>query len=653
MRKTRDDSALYLPPTHAEYRIRSVLRSRPMRDAVAEAAARHTLSPRRALGFSADVVAEHLSTAPPESDEAFFDRRQLSEAIVLIAGRPVLLVRDGLFEPAALPELERRLGPHRKSLAAPIGAVGRIELSDHDTYEWCGTGWRIEDDLIVTNRHVANVFAQRQGKQFLFRLNRSGKPVRPRIDFREEYRGLESEETGMARVLWIAEDTAEAPDIAVLQLVKDPGLPPPLKLLERPLHPQQFIAVVGYPARDSRNDAGAMREIFGDIYDVKRFAPGEVVSIPRGEWYFTHDSSTLGGNSGSAVIDIESRAVAGLHFGGQFRKTNYAVKASVIRQLLARRSWVPVSRPELHVEEEAFSEKKRSVAAMRERAGYDARFLGVQLPLPRPGRSHQVLETEWEGDALPYMHFSVIMSESRRLPILTAVNIDGESKKKLKRRDAWGFDPRIARQHQVGHAEFYGPTAFDKGHMVRREDPGWGETLEEAMLGEEDSFIYTNAVPQMPQLNQRSWLALEDYVLDNAKTQGFRVSVFTGPVLRADDPHHANIPVPLDFWKVVAMIEADTGELCVSAYLLTQEGMLPEEGFRYGPFRTWQVPLRRIAVLADLRFARQMMAADVFEGADTLERIAAGRFVEILTERDVVLTRAKPERKRRSAAQRP
>jgi len=628
----------------AQLRIASVLHSRKMRDALAEAAQRHELTGRRSFGFSADVVADHLSTVrPPDSDAAFFDTRQMSEAIVLLAGRPVLLVKNGVFEQAGLALLEKKLAPHRKALVEPINAVGRIELSDHDTFEWCGTGWRIEDDLIVTNRHVALVFAQRQGRVFRYRINHAGRKIRAHIDFKEEYKGIESAEVGVAEILWIADDTAEAPDMAILRAVSDPGLPPPLKLARKPAEPEQLIAVVGYPARDSRNDAGAMREIFGDVYDVKRFAPGEVVATPKGEWYFTHDSSTLGGNSGSAVLDLESRSVAGLHFGGQFRKTNYAVKASVIKTLLNRKSWVAVTRNELHVAEEGFSEKKRTAAYLKNRAGYDPKFLGKSVGLPKPGKSHTVLATGFDADAIPYTHFSVIMSESRRLPILTAVNIDGSLKKKLKRNDAWGFDSRIPKASQVGHAEFYGPAAFDKGHMVRREDPGWGKTLQEAMLGEEDSFLYTNAVPQMPQLNQRSWLSLEDYVLEHATTHGFRISVFTGPVFREDDPHYEGIAVPLDFWKVVAMIDEDTRALSVSAYLLSQEGMMPEEGFRYGPFKTYQVPLPKVAEAADLKFSGATLRADVF-GTDATEMIASGRFIEITSAGDIVLGNAKGRR---------
>lgn len=321
------------------------------------------------------------------------------------------------------------------------------------------------------------------------------------------------------------------------------------------------------------------------------------------------------------------------------------MKASVIKTLLDRKSWVPVSRGELHVAEEAFTEKKRTKAYLKDRKGYDTHFLDVTVALPKPGKSHTVLETEFDGNAIPCMHFSSVMSESRRLPILTAVNIDGALKKNLKRNNAWGYDPRIDKGVQIGHKEFYGPAVFDKGHMVRREDPGWGETLDEARLGEEDSFMYTNAVPQMPQLNQRSWLSLEDYVLENAKTHGFRISVFTGPVFREDDPVYQGVPVPLDFWKVVAIIDDDTGELSVSAYMLSQEGMMPEEGFRYGPFKTFQVPLSKVAAAADLKFSRAMLAADVFEETDVSEMLSTGRFVEITSAEDLVLGRARRRKK--------
>lgn len=628
-----------LPGT--ENRIASVLKSKEMRSALAERAGKHELAPRRELEFSADIVAEHLSKARSAVDDTqFFDSRRISEAIILITGRPVLFIRDGIVETAALPEVESRIKGVRKALVKPISAVGRIELSDHDTFEWCGTGWRVEEDLIITNRHVANVFAQRQGRVFKYRLNQTGKQVRARVDFREEFKGVESEEFGIAEILWIAEDTDAAPDMAILKIKKDAGLPAPLSLAAKDAVVGQQIAVVGYPAKDSRNNATVMADVFQDVYDVKRFAPGEVVTPGTDVWYLTHDASTLGGNSGSAVFDLATQKVVGLHFGGSFRKTNYAVKASVIKSLIARRSWIGFS-PEsvLNIETEAFKETKRTTASMKNRAGYDADFLGKKVAFPTTGSSHSVLETGFADEALPYTHFSILMSKSRRFPIFTAENLNGALKIKLKRRDSWGYDPRIAKTAQVGHADFYGPEPFDKGHMVRRENPGWGQTQDEAQLGEDDTFVYTNAIPQMPQLNQKTWLSLENYVLDNAKTEGFKVSVFTGPIFRADDPSYSGVQVPTDFWKVVVAIDSDTKELLTSAYLLSQESFMPEEGFRFGPFRTYQVPVKRIEELADLKFSKAIRDADVFSENEINEMVSSNRFIEITSEDDIVLTR--------------
>jgi endonuclease G len=631
-------SDLGLPPR--ELRIASVLRSPELRAELAERAANQELVRHRELAFSGEVIADHLGRRrSAEEDVEFFQSRRMSEAIILEQGRPVLFVREGMVDVATLNDVEAKLKPVRQKMKKPIAGVGRIELFDHDTYDWCGTGWRIDEDRIITNRHVAAVFAQRQGARFTFRFNQMGKEVRARIDFREEYRGATSEEFGIAEVLWVADDTDTAPDVAILKVRRDDGLPQPLTLAARDAAPGQDIAAVGYPARDSRNDAAIMSRLFQDIYDVKRFSPGLVVSVPDGAWYLTHDATTLGGNSGAAVLDLATGAVVGLHFGGSFRETNYAVKASTLRGLLARRSWVPVTRETLGVPTEAFKDAERTKKEMEGRTGYRSEFLGEAVELPTPGKSHSVLEVGFPDGALPYTHFSIVMSGTRRFPIFTAENLDGELKISLKRKDRWGYDPRIPKKAQVGHQEFYGPQPFDKGHMVRRENPGWGATREEAMLGEDDTFVYTNAIPQMPQLNQKTWLSLENYVLENARTEGFKVCVFTGPVFRDDDPSYSDVQVPTDFWKVVVAIDADTQGLLSSAYLLSQEGFMPLEGFRYGPFKTYQVPLSRVEELADVRFPAAVQSADVFSGKEISEMVETARYVEITSEDDIVLTR--------------
>jgi endonuclease G len=149
--------------------------------------------------------------------------------------------------------------------------------------------------------------------------------------------------------------------------------------------------------------------------------------------------------------------------------------------------------------------------------------------------------------------------------------------------------------------------------MVRRRDPGWGETREEAERGERDTFHYTNSAPQHPELNRREWVELEDYVLEAAETLDFRASVFTGPVLRDDDRRLGSprrpvgFRIPEEFWKVVVMVDAESGELSATGYVLSQGRMIRdivEARFVYGQFRMYQVQIARIEAETGLDFGR-------------------------------------------------
>lgn len=82
--------------------------------------------------------------------------------------------------------------------------------------------------------------------------------------------------------------------------------------------------------------------IFKKTYGFKRWAagyvqdePGQVYGDPN-QWVHTHDASTLGGNSGSCVVDFEDSGtrVVGLHFGSQRRVENFAHAAFKLQQAL-------------------------------------------------------------------------------------------------------------------------------------------------------------------------------------------------------------------------------------------------------------------------------------------------------------------------------
>jgi V8-like Glu-specific endopeptidase len=68
-----------------------------------------------------------------------------------------------------------------------------------------------------------------------------------------------------------------------------------------------------------------MARIFGDIFNVKRLQPGSLRNLFVWGKTFKHDCSTLGGNSGSCVVDLETGRVIGLHFAGRYGRHNRAV----------------------------------------------------------------------------------------------------------------------------------------------------------------------------------------------------------------------------------------------------------------------------------------------------------------------------------------
>ncbi len=254
------------------------------------------------------------------------------EAIVRGTGRPALLIKNGTFSVPDSDVWKNRLEVSRAVIESAIPAVGRIESKNHPDFEWVGTGWVVRENVVVTNRHVATEFALRDiSGLFRFRRNYENKEMGARIDLREEYMQPEEMEFKVVKILHIEEP--EGPDIAFLEVEFVGANPPsPIKLAENTCA-GAYVAAIGYPAWDGkRNDPAVMRQVFSDIYDVKRLQPGQIVTI--GENYITHDCSTLGGNSGSPVINLSTGEAVGLHFAGSYLKENSAVPAAIVKSRL-------------------------------------------------------------------------------------------------------------------------------------------------------------------------------------------------------------------------------------------------------------------------------------------------------------------------------
>ncbi len=264
----------------------------------------------------------------------------VTETIVLKYGRPSLLVQNGLYEEPISKVWTKRLKTdtgNNKRILNNIPSVGRIELKHH-SYDWIGTGWLLKgSNYIITNRHVAESFAKNNGMNFVFKQNLQGRTIKVSIDFKEEF-GIDHEvEFRIEKVLYISPE--DEPDIAILKVksfnLEDQFLPNGLVISSTPAINQSLVYTIGYPARDSRiADADLMERIFKGTYNVKRLAPGRIINTQPEENEYHHDCSTLGGNSGSPVIDLLSGEVVGLHHAGNYRKFNWAVQCEYLNYVI-------------------------------------------------------------------------------------------------------------------------------------------------------------------------------------------------------------------------------------------------------------------------------------------------------------------------------
>src|SRR6185436_17440413 len=126
------------------------------------------------------------------------------------------------------------------------------------------------------------------------------------------------------------------------------------------------------------------------------------------------------------------------------------------------------------------------------------------------------------------------------------------------------IDPRMDDKFQIPDVFFTKDRqAFDKGHIVRRDDVAWGNTYDKLRTANGDSYHVTNCSPQVSAFNQSAkgednWGDLENHVLSEAASE--RLCVLAGPVLANNDQVFHGVgdggvklraKIPRRFWKVI------------------------------------------------------------------------------------------------------
>jgi endonuclease G len=538
------------------------------------------------------------------------------EAIVLPRNRPVAFVRGESYDDLDGPWASLNDDVVKRRVASLLPLIGRVEVPSSPILPYAGTGFVVGQGLIATNRHVAQLFSQGLGLTIRYRFGDAAIDFKRQIDAPDDDRTayLSFRAVEMIHPYW---------DMALLRV---DDLPTDRMLRLSVKSPEELldhnVVVIGYPARDERNDVALQDRIFNRIYNVKRLQPGVIRARARIQSFentvnaLTHYASTLGGNSGSAVIEVDTGEVVALHFAGEYLKANYAVPMHELARdsrvasrlnfegtLPPTNDWAPAWRSVEGTDDSlsatAPPQAEEAIVVdpdYSNRPGYDPSFLEIiGVPLPRVSKAMEQDTARVRSDAqkngdpfeLAYYHYRVYMNKLRRTAWFSAANVDGDHRPDIGKRrgDRWYTDSRILRSEQIGQEAF--EPGIDRGHLTRRQDTAWGSDVASATLANNDTFHFTNCSLQASPFNQGKdrWQGLEQFLLEqHAKKERRRLVVITGPLFAANDPIYKNdrmnysVRCPLQFWKICVLIRRD-GTPSATGFVLGQEDIQNLPGF--------------------------------------------------------------------------
>ncbi len=258
--------------------------------------------------------------------------------------------------------------------------------------------------------------------------------------------------------------------------------------------------------------------------------------------------------------------------------------------------------------------------------GYDPDFLGVKILLPQPKKiiEKQIAFLKNKKIELKYFKYSVLFNAVTKMPLISAVNVEGDIEKRLdnsKRSDTWLRDVRIPIEYHLTD-KFYEGSHFDKGHMSRFEDANWDTTEEKALRNGEYTCFYTNACPQVVKLNRGAglWGKLEKLILEKGvkKEAGIlaKISVFNGPIFNEEkDRVFRGVTIPMEFFKVIVWLN-DAKKIRATAFKLSQETIVDVISFDESmviddeaididkdiAFKEYQISIKKLSRLTKIDF---------------------------------------------------
>ncbi|WP_294537064.1 serine protease [uncultured Rhodoblastus sp.] len=285
------------------------------------------------------------------------------ESVILTDGtRPSLFIQEGFVDVdgADIGDWGMGLSRFEPQIRKVVASVGRIDIPQQPWFE--GTCFVVAEGLVLTNRHVLEtIAAPNEAGGWILKW-----PDQTTVNFSGEFESAHATKFRIVGVAFAGPDAINRTvdfthlDIAILKVDpgSDPGnvFPPAVTFEKDSALPKRDrnLYVLGFPGQPyvwrlpgapgpGSETAQVIADTFKSRFGYKRLAPGALVAGPgevlndAKKWILAHDASTLGGNSGSCVVDlgVDGFRILGLHFAGASRQQNWAHVMGAIKDQLA------------------------------------------------------------------------------------------------------------------------------------------------------------------------------------------------------------------------------------------------------------------------------------------------------------------------------
>jgi endonuclease G len=198
-------------------------------------------------------------------------------------------------------------------------------------------------------------------------------------------------------------------------------------------------------------------------------------------------------------------------------------------------------------------------------------------PAAAPSSPHLALGLPTDGDQsddviLDEHDFVVSFNPSRMDPNWVAWQLDSRYFGAVRRRDDFRADESLSAAAARVTPHDYQHSGYDRGHLC----PSADRTATEEMNSL--TFLMTNMVPQVHEVNRGPWERLEEHERDLAKRTGAELYIVAGPIFdAAPKTIGRGVAVPRATYKVIVALSAGQNAMHVTNDTMVVSVVIPNE----------------------------------------------------------------------------